>query len=308
MMPVPGPGQLRAAARAAQGLPRLARRDRRQASRPAQGVRLHEPFRRRPMLEQTAKTVKEGGFVGLIVNTSVRASTSTPTRRTRSSRWPPSSTSRSFCTRRPSQWAAAASRDYRLVEQVGRFYDVTVGFAGAGVRRPAGEISEPEVHRGDGRRRHHPAAEPTRLAYQPRHWSEGGGQGRVAMPGAGGARRGESATTTPDHDPAVRKQDHAETEHLRQEVLRRHRCFSVSALKATWRRSARSTCCSARIRHRSRHRSRKQSAWSTICRSRRGQREDLQREREKNLQALSGPTSNELRHAQRRLIDTPVRA
>ena len=41
------------------------------ARRPARGLRLHQPVRGPRVLEQTARTVREGGFVGLIVNSSV---------------------------------------------------------------------------------------------------------------------------------------------------------------------------------------------------------------------------------------------
>ena len=62
------------------------------------------------ILEQTVQTVRDGGFVGLIVNTASRASTSTPIGPTRSSRWPPSSACRSSSIRRPSPSGATASR------------------------------------------------------------------------------------------------------------------------------------------------------------------------------------------------------
>ncbi len=111
------------------------------------------PFGGDEMLDQTAQTVRDGGFVGLIVNTSVKGEyldseradpffeMAVGARRARCS-----------SIRRPSPWAATACADFRLVEQVGRFMDVTVGLATLVFSGTARAASGPAVHRGHRRR------------------------------------------------------------------------------------------------------------------------------------------------------------
>jgi len=68
------------------------------------------PFGGDKMLQDTAKTVKDGGFVGLIVNTSVDGEYLASERAARFSPWRPSSTCPSSSIRRPNPWVARACR------------------------------------------------------------------------------------------------------------------------------------------------------------------------------------------------------
>jgi len=87
------------------------------------------PFGGEEMLEQTAQTVREGGFVGLIVNTSVKGEYLD------SERADPffemaSELGKPIFLHPPAEPVGSDSlEDFRLVEQVGRFVDVTVGLA-----------------------------------------------------------------------------------------------------------------------------------------------------------------------------------
>jgi aminocarboxymuconate-semialdehyde decarboxylase len=87
------------------------------------------PFGGDELLEQTAETVREGGFVGLIVNTSVKgeyldAERADPFFEMASDLGKP------IFLHPPAEPVGSDSlEDFRLVEQVGRFVDVTVGLA-----------------------------------------------------------------------------------------------------------------------------------------------------------------------------------
>jgi aminocarboxymuconate-semialdehyde decarboxylase len=87
------------------------------------------PFGGEELLEQTAQTVRDGGFVGLIVNTSVKGEYLD------SERADPffemaSELGKPVFLHPPAEPVGSDSlQDFRLVEQVGRFMDVTVGLA-----------------------------------------------------------------------------------------------------------------------------------------------------------------------------------
>jgi aminocarboxymuconate-semialdehyde decarboxylase len=87
------------------------------------------PFGGDEMLEQTADTVRDGGFVGLIVNTSVKGEYLD------SERADPffemaAQLGKPIFLHPPAEPVGSDSlEDFRLVEQVGRFVDVTVGLA-----------------------------------------------------------------------------------------------------------------------------------------------------------------------------------
>ena len=87
------------------------------------------PFGGDKLLEETARTVRDGGFVGLIVNTSVKghyldAPEAEPFFAMASQLDVP------IFLHPPAEPVGTGSlRDFRLVEQVGRFADVTVGLA-----------------------------------------------------------------------------------------------------------------------------------------------------------------------------------
>jgi aminocarboxymuconate-semialdehyde decarboxylase len=87
------------------------------------------PFGSDELLEQTAQTVRDGGFVGLIVNTSVKgeyldSERADPFFEMASELGVP------IFLHPPAEPVGSDSiEDFRLVEQVGRFMDVTVGLA-----------------------------------------------------------------------------------------------------------------------------------------------------------------------------------
>ncbi len=147
------------------------------------------PFGDDRLLDQTAQTVKDGGFVGLIVNTSVGGEYLD------SPRADPffemaAELGKPIFLHPPAEPVGSGSiEDFRLVEQVGRFMDVTVGlatlvFSGRLERHPdldviaatAGGAISLLAGRMD-------------QAYQPRHWAgggpPGGGPPTGGPPGAG---------------------------------------------------------------------------------------------------------------------------
>ena len=142
-----------------------------------------DPFGGDAMLEQTAATLRDGPFVGLIVNTSVKgryldADEAAPFFEMAAELDVP------IFLHPPAEPVGSASlADFRLVEQVGRYVDVTVGvsalvFGGVLERHPglrfiaatAGGATALLASRLD-------------LAYAPRHYGPGGGP-----PGNGAAK------------------------------------------------------------------------------------------------------------------------
>jgi aminocarboxymuconate-semialdehyde decarboxylase len=141
------------------------------------------PFGDDELLEQTAETVKQGGFVGLIVNTSVKG------KYLDSQRADPffdlaDELGVPIFLHPPAEPVGSDSiEDFRLVEQVGRFMDVTVGlatlvFSGRLERHP--DLRFIAATAGGAI-----ALLAARLdqAYQPRHW--GGKPGGGGPPGGG---------------------------------------------------------------------------------------------------------------------------
>jgi aminocarboxymuconate-semialdehyde decarboxylase len=87
------------------------------------------PFGGDEMLEQTAQTVTEGGFVGLIVNTSVKGEY-LDSERADAFFEMAAELGKPIFLHPPAEPVGSDSvEDFRLVEQVGRFMDVTVGLA-----------------------------------------------------------------------------------------------------------------------------------------------------------------------------------
>jgi aminocarboxymuconate-semialdehyde decarboxylase len=150
------------------------------------------PFGDDALLRRTAETVRDGGFVGLIVNSSVKG------------QYLDADEADSFFAMAaeldvpiflhpPAEPVGTGSfRDYRLVEQVARFNDVTAGLAMLAF---------------SGRMEKYPTLKfigatgggciallPTRLdlAYKPRHWGKGPPAGAGGASGAPGTRPGAS--------------------------------------------------------------------------------------------------------------------
>jgi aminocarboxymuconate-semialdehyde decarboxylase len=144
------------------------------------------PFDER-LLDGTAKTVKEAGFVGLIVNTSVRGEYLDSERADAFFAMAAELDVPVFLHPPAEPVGAASLRDYRLLEQVGRFCDVTVGlativFGGRLEKYPnlkvIGATGGGAISLLPGR---------LDMAFQPRHWQKpGAGKGGPPGPPAGG--------------------------------------------------------------------------------------------------------------------------
>jgi aminocarboxymuconate-semialdehyde decarboxylase len=87
------------------------------------------PFGGDALLEQTAETVRDGGFVGLIVNSSVRGEYLDSKRADPFFAMASELDVPVFLHAPPEPVGADNLRDWGLVEQVGRFTDVTLGLA-----------------------------------------------------------------------------------------------------------------------------------------------------------------------------------
>jgi aminocarboxymuconate-semialdehyde decarboxylase len=87
------------------------------------------PFGDEKLLEQTAQTVKDGGFVGLIVNTSVKGEYLDSPRADQFFEMAAEVGKPVFLHPPAEPVGSDSIEDFRLVEQVGRFMDVTVGLA-----------------------------------------------------------------------------------------------------------------------------------------------------------------------------------
>jgi aminocarboxymuconate-semialdehyde decarboxylase len=157
------------------------------------------PFGDSALLEQTAQTVREGGFVGLIVNTSV-AGEYLDSPGADEFFAMAAELGKPIFLHPPAEPVGSDSiEDFRLVEQVGRFMDVTVGlatlvFAGRLEQHPdleliaatAGGAISLLAGRMDS-------------AYQPRHWAGGGPLG--GGPPSGGPPSGASGGVPPGSGP-----------------------------------------------------------------------------------------------------------
>ena len=267
MTRMPGPRQLRPAARSAQVVPRVARRDRGQARPRLAAYAYTNPLGGDELLEQTAQTVRDGGFVGLIVNTSVKgeyldSERADPFFEMASELGVP------VFLHPPAEPVGSDSlADFRLVEQVGRFMDVTVGlaalvFAGRLEQYPdldfiAATAGGAIALAGGSPRPGLPAAPLGRQARR-----------RPARRRAS-RRRGRSGRRWAAPDDELREQDQRAAEHLPAERVRRHghleRAQPPGQPRADGRRI---TCCSARTPLRSRRRSRTRSPWWRSCPSR----------------------------------------
>ena len=144
------------------------------------------PFGDAALLDQTAQTVKDGGFVGLIINTSVGGEYLD------SPRADPffemaAELGKPIFLHPPAEPVGSASiEDFRLVEQVGRFMDVTVGlatlvFAGRLEQHPDLEVIAATAGGAISL-----LAGRMDQAYQPRHWAGGGPPGGGRWPPGGG--------------------------------------------------------------------------------------------------------------------------
>jgi len=141
------------------------------------------PFGGEKLLEQTAQTVKDGGFVGLIVNTSVNGEYLDSPRADAFFAMAAELGKPVFLHPPAEPVGSDSIEDFRLVEQVGRFMDVTVGlatlvFSGRMERHPELEIIAATAGGAIAL-----LAGRMDQAFQPRHWAGGGPPG--GAPGGG---------------------------------------------------------------------------------------------------------------------------
>jgi aminocarboxymuconate-semialdehyde decarboxylase len=146
------------------------------------------PFGGDELLEYTAQTVREGGFVGLIVNTSVKGEY-LDSERADAFFDMAAELDKPIFLHPPAEPVGSDSlEDFRLVEQVGRFVDVTVGLAALVF---GGRLEQyPNLRFIGATAGGAISLLATRLdsAYLPRHWKGGGppkGNGGGGPPGGG---------------------------------------------------------------------------------------------------------------------------
>ncbi len=142
------------------------------------------PFGDSALLDQTAQTAKDGGFVGLIVNTSIHGEYLDSPRADEFFAMAAELGKPIFLHPPAEPVGSDSIEDFRLVEQVGRFMDVTVGlatlvFAGRLEQHPDLEIIAATAGGAISL-----LAGRMDQAYQPRHWAGGGPPGG-GPPGGG---------------------------------------------------------------------------------------------------------------------------
>jgi aminocarboxymuconate-semialdehyde decarboxylase len=153
------------------------------------------PFGDSELLAQTAQTVRDGGFVGLIVNTSVGGEYLDSPRADEFFAMAAELGKPIFLHPPAEPVGSDSIEDFRLVEQVGRFVDVTVGlatlvFAGRLEQHPNLELVAATAGGAISL-----LAGRMDQAYQPRHWAGGG------PPGGGGPPSGAPGGGPPGGGP-----------------------------------------------------------------------------------------------------------
>ena len=141
------------------------------------------PFGDAALLDQTAQTVRDGGFVGLIVNTSVSGEYLDSPRADEFFAMAAELGKPIFLHPPAEPVGSERIEDFRLVEQVGRFMDVTVGlatlvFAGRLEQHPHLEVIAATAGGAISL-----LAGRMDQAYHPRHWAGGGGPTGGGPPG-----------------------------------------------------------------------------------------------------------------------------
>ena len=205
------------------------------------------PFGDSALLEQTAQTVRDGGFVGLIVNTSVGGEYLDSPRADEFFAMAAELGKPVFLHPPAEPVGSDSIEDFRLVEQVGRFMDVTVGlatlvFAGRLEQHPDLELiaatAGGAISLLAGRMDSGLPAAPLGRGWPPRRWASGGSGGPPGGPPAVALRRWPPSGGAPEVAPgggpgagglrspadgAVHQQDHPASEHLSAARVRRHR-------------------------------------------------------------------------------------
>ncbi|HEV3323753.1 MAG TPA: amidohydrolase family protein [Solirubrobacteraceae bacterium] len=152
------------------------------------------PFGGSALLDQTAQTVRDGGFVGLIVNTSVGGEYLDSPRADEFFAMAAELGKPIFLHPPAEPVGSDSVEDFRLVEQVGRFVDVTVGLATLVFASRLEQYPDLELIAATAGGAISLLAGRMDQAYQPRHWAgsgpPGGGGPPGGAPGGGGPPSG----------------------------------------------------------------------------------------------------------------------
>ena len=140
------------------------------------------PFGDAALLDQTAQTVRDGGFVGLIVNTSVGGEYLDSPRADQFFAMAAELGKPVFLHPPAEPVGSDSIEDFRLVEQIGRFMDVTVGLATLVFSGRLEQYPDLEIIAATAGGAISLLAGRMDQAYQPRHWA-GGGPPRGGPPG-----------------------------------------------------------------------------------------------------------------------------
>jgi aminocarboxymuconate-semialdehyde decarboxylase len=143
------------------------------------------PFGDEKLLEQTARAVKDGGFVGLIVNTSVGGEYLDSPRADQFFAMAAELGKPVFLHPPAEPVGSERIEDFRLVEQVGRFMDVTVGLATLVFSGRLEEHPDLDVIAATAGGAISLLAGRMDQAYRPRHWGAGGPPSGGPPPGGG---------------------------------------------------------------------------------------------------------------------------
>ena len=148
------------------------------------------PFGDQALLEQTAQTVTDGGFVGLIVNTSVNGEYLDSPRADPFFEMAAELGKPVFLHPPAEPVGSDSIEDFRLVEQVGRFMDVTAGLAAIVFSGRLERYPELEIIAATAGGAIALLAGRMDSAYAPRHWGAGGPPGGGGPPSGGGPAGG----------------------------------------------------------------------------------------------------------------------
>lgn len=140
------------------------------------------PFGGDRLLDETAKTVRQGGFVGLIANTSVKGEYLDSERADSFFAMATDLDVPVFLHPPAEPVGSDRLRDWRLVEQVGRYCDVTVGLASLVFGGILEKYPNLEIIGATGGGAISLLAGRLDLVYQPRHWARGAGQQSAGHP------------------------------------------------------------------------------------------------------------------------------
>ncbi len=161
------------------------------------------PFGDAALLDQTAQTVRDGGFVGLIVNTSVGGEYLDSPRADPFFEMAAELGKPVFLHPPAEPVGSGSIEDFRLVEQIGRFMDVTVGLATLVFAGRLEQYPDLDVIAATAGGAISLLAGRMDQAYRPRHWAGGGGPPGGAPPGSGPPTGGPPGGGSPGGGPGA---------------------------------------------------------------------------------------------------------